>query len=71
MQTSACVRKRLQICSDAVIQPVREPGAITLLKESARITRPSTSIERNDGTIEVKNSAYDDGGGTGDESCPV
>lgn len=44
--TSACLAKRSMICEDAVIQPIREPGEITLEKESRRITRPSVSMER-------------------------
>lgn len=53
------------ICADAVIQPVRVPGAMTLERESMRITRPSTSMLRNEGESDWRYSSWEgcDAGG--------
>ena len=41
---------------------MRDPGAMTLEKESMRMTRPSVSRERKEGTSLARNSAWDEGG---------
>ena len=59
------------ICSEAVIQPTRIPGAMTLEKESMRITRPSMSMLRREGTRVFRNWSWEAGGGMSGALGPV